>query len=372
MCSTEDAKKPATRLNMRPYPATARLPFLSSDGSWIYFFSTKESPEELYTHGTCSRLCRISAAAAIAALNAEEGDETIAVEVEVIVETVEEVKDHGAFPGLWGGTGSPLKLFEPTPGTLLINSAAFGHEAVWAVRTGGTEALPVVPSKVLEGGVVVATTRPSETISLVAVTMQSPDMPPHMFVAPSMQLMAGGRSFTLPSAVVTKPIWPPVLPQRTVSWQSITIDPPDGRVFPSNIVGEVCQYHAIAPLAAPNDGPPPAVLFPHGGPHSVTCSTFSPIAVFFAKLGYTTLLVNYRGSLSFGAMMRKQEIDQVTASMHYGDHVVFVVAGQGSIRALRGRCGTLDVADCMAVLKDASRRGLADLKRTCFFGGSHR
>lgn len=45
--------------------------------------------------------------------------------------------------------------------------------------------------------------------------------------------------------------------------------------------------------------------------------------------------------------------------------------GQGSIRALRGRCGSLDVEDCMTVLADAASKGLCDPARTCFFGGSH-
>ena len=38
-------------------------------------------------------------------------------------------------PGLWGGGFQSLAVFEPTPGALLINSTAYGHEAVWAVRS---------------------------------------------------------------------------------------------------------------------------------------------------------------------------------------------------------------------------------------------
>lgn len=34
------------------------------------------------------------------------------------------------------------------------------------------------------------------------------------------------------------------------------------------------------------------MLFPHGGPHSVTCSSFNNYAAFFAQLGYATFLVN--------------------------------------------------------------------------------
>ena len=81
-----------------------------------------------------------------------------------------------------------------------------------------------------------------------------------------------------------------------------------------------------------------------GGPHSVTTTAFAPSAAFFVQLGYSVHLVNYRGSLSFG---------------------------QASIKALKGRCGDIDVADTVQVAEDIVSKGLADAHRLFFLGGSH-
>lgn len=67
-------------------------------------------------------------------------------------------------------------------------------------------------------------------------------------------------------------------------------------------------------------------------------------AAAFAGLGYVVLLVNYRGSLSFGQL---------------------------SIEALPGRVGELDVADVDAAVSRVLEMNLADPMRVCVYGGSH-
>ena len=71
--------------------------------------------------------------------------------------------------------------------------------------------------------------------------------------------------------------------------------------------------------------------------------------IFARTRRYTFYAVNYRGSLSFG---------------------------QGSIRALKGRCGDVDVKDCLqvamhAVSRAAEEDGIIDPCRLYFLGGSH-
>ena len=51
--------------------------------------------------------------------------------VTILVHTVDEVLEDGAFPGLWGGTGAGLNWFDTADSGLLINSVAFGVETVW-------------------------------------------------------------------------------------------------------------------------------------------------------------------------------------------------------------------------------------------------
>jgi dipeptidyl aminopeptidase/acylaminoacyl peptidase len=43
-----------------------------------------------------------------------------------------------------------------------------------------------------------------------------------------------------------------------------------------------------------SEGPAPAILFPHGGPHSAYSASYMLGLAFLAGLGYTVLAVNFR------------------------------------------------------------------------------
>ncbi|KIM27092.1 hypothetical protein M408DRAFT_330224 [Serendipita vermifera MAFF 305830] len=90
----------------------------------------------------------------------------------------------------------------------------------------------------------------------------------------------------------------------------------------------------------------PLVTFPHGGPHSVTPSTFSPEVVAFALSGYTISCPNYRGSLGYG---------------------------QRWVEELLGKIGRLDVDDVMASTNQLIEAGLGKkgLGMQLYMGGSH-
>lgn len=64
------------------------------------------------------------------------------------------------------------------------------------------------------------------------------------------------------------------------------------------------------------------VVFPHGGPHSAYGCEYSPHVAIMFSLGYSVLLINYRGSTGFG---------------------------QNSIDSLPGKIGTNDVNDCQVL-----------------------
>ena len=78
------------------------------------------------------------------------------------------------------------------------------------------------------------------------------------------------------------------------------------------------------------------VLFPHGGPHSAFPSLYDFPSAIFALLGLAVVKVNFRGSTG------------------YGDR---------PLKDLPGKCGRLDVDDCIAALEAAqgllARRALA-------------
>ncbi|KAL1740613.1 hypothetical protein HDZ31DRAFT_24531, partial [Schizophyllum fasciatum] len=92
--------------------------------------------------------------------------------------------------------------------------------------------------------------------------------------------------------------------------------------------------------------PAPTILEPHGGPHGTSIPWFSPRTAVLVAAGYTVLQPNYTGSLGFG---------------------------DAAARALIGRCGTLDVEDSLATLRELIRQGRApdDPRRLFCMGGSH-
>ena len=68
----------------------------------------------------------------------------------------------------------------------------------------------------------------------------------------------------------------------------------------------------------------PLIMWPHGGPHSVTLKDFKNEFVFWLKLGFAVLLPNYRGSLG---------------------------NGQKGVFALTKHAGNFDVKDCYQALQ---------------------
>jgi len=85
------------------------------------------------------------------------------------------------------------------------------------------------------------------------------------------------------------------------------------------------------------------ILIPHGGPHSAHSSQWVLYQEFLVSLGYSLLLVNYRGSVGYG---------------------------NEALLSLPGRVGDQDVRDCVEAL-DACLEAEDGLGRACVMGGSH-
>jgi acylaminoacyl-peptidase len=90
--------------------------------------------------------------------------------------------------------------------------------------------------------------------------------------------------------------------------------------------------------------PRPTVLVPHGGPHGAFTTSYVMYYSFLASLGYTVLMVNFRGSTGYG---------------------------EDFVQALPGHVGKYDVGDCIAALEAACEAGLVDASRVAVCGGSH-
>ncbi|XP_058724235.1 acylamino-acid-releasing enzyme-like [Vicia villosa] len=88
----------------------------------------------------------------------------------------------------------------------------------------------------------------------------------------------------------------------------------------------------------------PLIVVLHGGPHSVALSSFSKSQAFLASIGYSLLIVNYRGSLGFG---------------------------EEALQSLPGKIGSQDVNDVLNAIDHVIELGLASPSKIAVLGGSH-
>lgn len=88
----------------------------------------------------------------------------------------------------------------------------------------------------------------------------------------------------------------------------------------------------------------PLIVILHGGPHSVSLSSFSKSLAFLASTGFSLLIVNYRGSLGFG---------------------------EEALQSLLGKIGSQDVDDVLTAIDHVIDMGLADHAKIYVLGGSH-
>jgi len=90
--------------------------------------------------------------------------------------------------------------------------------------------------------------------------------------------------------------------------------------------------------------PPPLIVTPHGGPHSMSTTSFIGAYAYLVKSGYAVLHVNYRGSTGYTVE---------------------------SLNELPGNCGAVDVSDVFEATQAVLKRGVVDESRVGICGGSH-
>ncbi len=93
----------------------------------------------------------------------------------------------------------------------------------------------------------------------------------------------------------------------------------------------------------PGKSAPPALVFVHGGPTSMTDAGLKVRTQFYTSRGFAVLDVNYSGSTGYGRAYRQR---------------------------LDGAWGIADVADCAAGARHLAKAGLADARRIAIAGGS--
>jgi dipeptidyl aminopeptidase/acylaminoacyl peptidase len=83
----------------------------------------------------------------------------------------------------------------------------------------------------------------------------------------------------------------------------------DGRLIPAWFY----RPAAASPGRQPGGGPPPVIVYPHGGPESQTRPNFSALFQYFVERGYAILAPNVRGSTGYGTAY--MNLDNTTKRM---------------------------------------------------------
>ena len=131
---------------------------------------------------------------------------------------------------------------------------------------------------------------------------------------------------------------------EAVAFPAASLSRPQPVSWPNADGGEIHGlYYPPASERFVGEGPPPLVVFVHGGPTDHVDAGWRPQVQFLASRGYAVLAVNYRGSSG---------------------------AGREAMLALRGQWGVADVEDCRSGAEAMAARGLADGERLAILGGS--
>jgi len=190
------------------------------------------------------------------------------------------------------------------------------------------------------GGIVVKETSPNNPGQVVYI-------PPEEILKENV-LEEGVAAFTLPSfspmsASTCAPVPGSAEPLCGYSYQTFTLERPTG----DNKWSTPIQCILMLPSKNENDSrPPPMIVLPHGGPHSLSTASYLPEMGGFlcGHAGYALLMVNYRGSVGFS---------------------------QAGVEDLPSRIGDLDVKDVVHSVDHVVKMGLVDSKRLAICGGSH-
>ncbi|CAN6293577.1 unnamed protein product [Urochloa humidicola] len=175
-------------------------------------------------------------------------------------------------------------------------------------------------------------------------------------------------------AVSSSPIDPPqirygrqVTPEgQAPRWTWVEVGSPFATA--SNKVKSLLSHHSVTilkiPVANPSDdlsdggrlpfeavfvsskesSHSPTVVILHGGPHSVSVSSYVKSSAFLASLGFNLLIVNYRGTPGFG---------------------------EEALQSLPGKVGSQDVQDCLTAIDYVINEKLIDESKVAVVGISH-
>ncbi|GLI63346.1 hypothetical protein VaNZ11_006269 [Volvox africanus] len=349
-------------IRLAPSLESCLSPTFSPGGEALLLVSHSEAVAT-GTHGGTARLYRLD-------WSSEDGLPLAGLEADpqLLVDVVERPTGPSAFPGLYTAAIPDDGFVGPS--TLLVNTQWGAVNAITAVDTSATAATaaaaaaggewpqapmpltPVEPGNPLYGNWSLM----GVAGGLVVASHVAPDTPAELYVsevpADPISLVAGGSSLTWrPLELGCPPAYGigggggglrselPAVVQTALDnleFRVLRIPPRTGDILEA--------FDCLLWMPRNRKGPLPAVLSPHGGPHTAVTLGWYPSFAALTALGYAVLCPNFRGSTGYG---------------------------QAALSSLPGRIGRQDVEDCMAALEAAVEEGIVNPASVSVVGGSH-
>lgn len=298
-----------TQLTTDPIDFSSRSPRVSPRGHSLVFLSR----EAVGPHMTSSRLRRI---------------DLDSMEIETIVD-IEGGKDPD-FPGLYVST-LPRRCWWSDDEILLSTQWGF-DEALVKVHLAEGKVQRITPhqSKLQSGAVLDVTGHGA------LVCVSGPTTPPEVYILTPEE--GGGaiqwhkQSHPHPNTTAAEKL------VSSVTSKVIKVATDDG------IGASRFDALVLSPPSTEGSGPPPLVVFAHGGPHSANATRWTAGGLLMALSGYAVVLPNYRGSTGYGEL---------------------------ALNSLPAKIGDQDVRDLMLTTEALISSGEADPDRLGVVGGSH-
>ncbi|XP_024366929.1 acylamino-acid-releasing enzyme 1 isoform X1 [Physcomitrium patens] len=337
-----DAPREAT--NLTEGVSSAFSPRFSPDGKKLVFLSA-EAAVKSGAHNATNSLHLIDWPTDLIRIGEKP-------QVKDIVNVVQHAEE-GAFPGLycynlvanpWLDDGS----------TLLLSSAWRSQQVILSIDVESGNVSRVSSSDSLASWNLLGLQN-----SCIVATVSSPIQPSSLHLGHSASVgspLKGGKEWkwsaiNVPSLKFASKIESVM---QSMKYELLQVSPPKADPLKSLSVGSGQPFEAIFVSPTGSIRPlteepriesiPPLVVVLHGGPHSVSQTSFSRNAAFLSMLGFNLLHVNYRGSLGFG---------------------------EEALQSLLGNVGRQDVDDVLAALDLVIGNGMADPARVAVLGGSH-
>ncbi|KAL9161718.1 hypothetical protein ABFS82_07G039500 [Erythranthe guttata] len=325
-----NAAEDSVAVNLTPSISSAFFPRFSPDGKFLVFLSAKSSVDS-GAHSATDSLHKIEWPS-----NGKVGPSSKIVDVVPVVMCPEE----GSFPGLYCSKFLP-KPFLSDGETMVLSSYWGSAPAIITVNVSSGQVSRISPNNSNSSWDVLDL----DSDNIIAVC-SSPVSIPEIKYGSLVGKISGDAKWNWLDVLCPTTKCSDKCLSLLASLQFDILKIPVKDIVENLTKGASKPFEAIYVSSKSSDPKllDPLIVILHGGPHTVSLSSFSKSHAFLSSLGFSLLIVNYRGSLGFG---------------------------EEALQSLPGKVGSQDVNDVLAAIDHAIDKGLADPSKIAVLGGSH-